>query len=142
MIDLRSLQGRIPRRVFLLECLLPLGLIWVGTALYDGISGAPIERVYYIAPLLVLALFVFWLFTVGIVKRLHDLGVSGWVWAVVFLGGRLLDGLSPSASSGLAATVLLVLQLAWLGLVILAVFARGASGANKYGPDPLGVESA
>jgi uncharacterized membrane protein YhaH (DUF805 family) len=46
------------------------------------------------------------------VRRVHDLGRSGWYYIFVLLP-----------------------ILGWLGLIIL-LFTEGNSGSNKYGPDP------
>ena len=49
------------------------------------------------------------------VKRLHDLGRSGWHWFLLAVP----------------------LYNVYLGLVLL--FGRGTPGPNRFGPDPLGV---
>ena len=75
--------------------------------------------------------------TVGFVKRLHDVNVSGWFYAAVFSatagGGALF---LMSAGSGWSFAILAVAYLASILLSIVVYFVRGTAGRNTYGPDP------
>lgn len=77
-------------------------------------------------------------FATGI-KRLHDRDKSGW-WIVLFwLGPSVIGGMQAmTVNVGMIMVYSLAsLAIAVWGLVELG-FLRGTSGANQYGPDPLG----
>ena len=78
----------------------------------------------------ILALWVYWLIIMAYVKRLHDLGWSGWLAVLVAFGGLA----SIFIENNVIIRVLNVLSLV-LGLFLL--FRKGNDGANKYGKDPL-----
>ncbi|MDY6273465.1 MAG: DUF805 domain-containing protein [Succinivibrionaceae bacterium] len=62
------------------------------------------------------------------VRRLHDLGVSGWWFLLVMLAGGFTAGLFGSDAA------------VWLyNIGMLAVFGSvpGTHGRNRFGPDPL-----
>ena len=75
------------------------------------------------------------------VRRVHDLGYSGWFIALYYAGffvvgliGAALGMVSPT----LSGTLFLLYGIA--GLVVLVL--PGTKGSNKYGEDPLGVANA
>jgi len=68
-------------------------------------------------------------------RRLHDLGVSGWLVAAIF--GVYVVGFAISATGTPAIGSLIVLAM---GVVVLGlVFVPGKPGENQYGPNPKGV---
>ena len=114
------------------------GLVLAGGVAMDNVA------------LLALKIACVWLATTVVIKRLHDVGMSGWrmlwaflsvlAWAVV-LAAALLIGLGDAAMDTgaigynltLAGTVLpIFLATLWLH------FKRGERGANRYGPEPAG----
>jgi uncharacterized membrane protein YhaH (DUF805 family) len=73
------------------------------------------------------------------VKRLHDRDKSGW-WILLFwLGPSVIGGMQTMTVN---PGMVMVYSLASLAIVIWGLvelgFLRGTSGANAYGPDPLG----
>lgn len=61
------------------------------------------------------------------VRRLHDLGASGWWYLAYVVGGLALDEV-PNIGTGLNS----LLSLGW----IVWMFFPGTKGPNKYGEDP------
>lgn len=61
------------------------------------------------------------------VRRLHDLGVSGWWYLAYVVGGMVLPEV-PEVGNGLNS----LLALGW----IVWMFFPGTAGPNKYGDDP------
>ena len=61
------------------------------------------------------------------VRRLHDLGVSGWWYLAYAIGGNVL-GAIPDVGSGLSSLA----SLCWIAWM----FFPGTAGPNKYGDDP------
>ncbi len=116
----------------------------------DGPLGGPVVGVYGPVSLMV----TFGLLIPGLavtVRRLHDIGRSGW-WALlngasyVFVAAGLLMS-SPeqmfesSRFQGFSPGALIAIVLVWLGIAItMLVFmvTQGTKGTNGYGPDPYG----
>ena len=76
-----------------------------------------------------------------LIRRVHDLGYSGWFIAIYYAGffvvgliSAALGLVSPMLSSALFALYAIA------GIVVLAL--PGTKGPNKYGEDPLGVANA
>lgn len=61
------------------------------------------------------------------VRRLHDLGVSGWWYLAYIVGGQVLEQV-PQVGSSLNS----LLDLGWT----VWMFFPGTRGPNKYGDDP------
>ena len=78
----------------------------------------------------ILALWVYWLIIMAYVKRLYDLGWSGWLAVLVAFGGLA----SIFIENNVIIQVLNVLPLV---LALFLLFRKGNDGANKYGKDPL-----
>lgn len=132
-----SLRGRISRQEFLLGyCLLVVAILVLVPRLQDMSLSVrrPMSRGWYrdelelalALPRLLVAATVVWPTTAIYVKRLHDLGFSGW-W--LLLGCVLLlltaaTGIDPKNFVGLA-------------LVSLIGFVPGVRGDNRFGVDPL-----
>ena len=73
------------------------------------------------------------------VRRLHDVGKSGWItlpWIILFLSYSFTGGVSklPVPASILLPTVI-VLVVLYLWMYVLLML-NSKSGANKYGPNP------
>jgi uncharacterized membrane protein YhaH (DUF805 family) len=82
------------------------------------------------------------------IKRLHDLNLSGW-WCFPGLAPHYALQLAPLLSlDGLDSPSLLFDVLSWGAAVVSLIwlivvgFMDGTAGPNRYGPDPLAVESA
>ena len=79
-----------------------------------------------------------------IVKRLHDLNLSGYwlllVGSLSFVGNVILELIELSVISlpfVIEMVVALLSLIIGLGSIICLLFIRGTKGDNKYGPDPL-----
>ncbi len=72
--------------------------------------------------------FVFLHFLAVYIRRLHDIGVSGW-WSL------------PIAGFWLVASIPLFLMLSLLILIVLGLI-KGTLDDNKYGPNPKGIAAA
>ena len=127
-----SFQGRINRAKY-----------WAATVTYISVTIAIVGLGFFFSfstVFFIIAAIAFIAVTVsGIavgLKRLHDRDMSGWWLLVFYLLPAVLDGL------GRAIGVPLVFSLAGSAISIWALvvlgFLRGTSGANQYGPDPLG----
>lgn len=140
-------NGRAPRAEYWWY-MLAIMLIGVAAELIDGWISDPIVGIYGPASLIITVT----TFVPGIsvmVRRLHDIGRSGW-WALLNAGSytfvvmgftnvdpeQLVDGLDDSAM-----IPVLVMVLVWLvSIVVMLIFmvTRGEDGANRYGDDPYG----
>jgi len=131
-----SPKGRMPRKEWWVRCVILIIFYCAFSWLYDTLTAdsAPMDPFSFrfailitVVPLTGLAAFFL------LVRRLHDLGFSGW-WmltlTVIYLWVQPSGDNEPGIVS-LAADVLLVLFLVWQG------FCRGTKGPNRYGPDPL-----
>lgn len=80
-----------------------------------------------------------------LVRRFHDVGLSGWwiggYWianvAVGAMGGASLAMNTNEPASGIASFLSLILNLASIGIFVVTLL-PSQTGANKYGPNPLG----
>ena len=89
-----------------------------------------------------------------LVKRLHDLNWSGWVFSV-FVFNRILDltvvsDFESESGTEFVFEVLNTFEQEWslfmagfsivtFILLLILIFKKGTAGSNKYGPDPLKV---
>jgi uncharacterized membrane protein YhaH (DUF805 family) len=108
-----SLQGRVSRQAYWLFFFLPLFLIGVVLGFLIGGMHVPSRNVVVI--LFLLAPLLIWVGVAVSVKRLHDLGRSGW-WAVLCF----------------------VPYLNYVAMPILGII-PGKTGSNAYGKDPRGA---
>ena len=73
------------------------------------------------------------------VRRLHDIGRSGW-WFLLILGASILNFVSRMIAEtnfiALMVMMLLILAISIIGLVWM--FTDSEYGPNKYGPNPKG----
>jgi len=151
-----SLQGRVSRKTFWLYFIVPIYVVALIAAVLDGVTGAAPTHVIaeavrstfgetylsmsaFAGPISNFAILVYlWPTTAGVVKRLHDLGLSGWLWPVYAALACACWGvflMSPDSALGVALAVLAGL----LGLVfsVYVYLMPGTSGPNEYGPDPV-----
>lgn len=145
-----SPAGRIPVVVFWTRFLIPAALI-LGVARIVSDGG-----LLFICAFLLLI----WPFTVGAVKRLHDLNFPGWIGFVLWTAGPLLQvvwalfgsasepmvvfrGWSevPIYSGDLAFGVGAVWFFFFVFTTVFISLSPGRKGSNKYGPNPLGYPS-
>ena len=76
------------------------------------------------------------------IRRLHDIGKSGWLilvfYGVLFMGVCII-GLSIGAESMLIAIVGTVILLADIVIMLVFLCQDSQPGENKYGPNPKGT---
>jgi uncharacterized membrane protein YhaH (DUF805 family) len=150
-----SFQGRIPRTDF-----------WVGLTAIVGITtlaillGGQRPNVrglgeFFAVVMLIALLSPFCLGAIT-VKRLHDLGRSGWLALPLLVLPLLFAMLAVMAASGLnEGRVMEEWQRCWTMvfytsaalaaalftyLIVRLGFSRGTPGANQFGPDPLALQ--
>jgi uncharacterized membrane protein YhaH (DUF805 family) len=82
------------------------------------------------------------------VRRLHDVGKSGWLLLIIygllfaFVIAMFLTGLGMGMAGGdfSMAFIIPLLGIIALGIwMLILFFTEGDRGPNKYGPDPKGV---
>lgn len=121
-----------------------LSIVYGGAGNGESVAGLAIGAV-----ILGLMAFVFFLAilapsTTVLVRRFHDVGLSGW-WIGGYWIANVAVGLITGAGSALSADgaamsaniFSLLLNLAGLAIFIVTLLPSQA-GANKYGPNPLG----
>ena len=118
------IDGRINRAEYFWRTLLTgftMGFAALGTVMF--LTVPPIS-----IPLGVFAFWMYWRIEMACVKRLHDLGWSGW-WSLLIVAKsfNFTNNIAISFSISLIAII--------LSLVLL--FCKGNAGENKYGKDPL-----
>lgn len=142
-----STTGRIPVVVFLTRFLIPAALI-LGVARIVSGGGLLFTCAFIL---------LIWPFTVGAVKRLHDLNLPGWIGFVLWTVGPSLQVLwalfastseptvvfrgsseVPIYSEDLAFGVGAVWFFLFVFTTVFISLSPGRKGSNKYGPNPLG----
>jgi uncharacterized membrane protein YhaH (DUF805 family) len=115
---LLSLEGRIPRSTYWLKFILPAVVLGFIAGVLDGVLGLSSPEGYggVISGLFGLALI--WPSIATGVKRLHDRNQSGWLYLILLIP--------------------VIGALFWL---INMGIMKGTTGANRFGPDPLGGTS-
>ena len=85
-----------------------------------------------------LGIFIFAFTVILCVRRLHDIGLSGWWWLLWLLQVLLVAMLCP-----LFPALIPFGQILSLGgfFVLLCIILPSQPGRNKYGPNPIGVGS-
>ncbi len=95
----------------------------------------------------------YWIGGVGVIKRLHDVGRSGWwllggaaavcIWAAVIgLGIGFTVGLESLQPGTLGYIALLAaVMLPALGMTLWLHLTSGEVGINRFGPEPEGILS-
>ena len=142
-----STAGRIPVVIFWTRFLIPAALI-LGVARIVSGGGLLFTCAFIL---------LIWPFTVGAVKRLHDLNLPGWIGFVLWTVGPSLQvfwalfastseptvvfrGSSevPIYSEDLAFGVGAVWFFLFVFTTVFISLSPGRKGSNKYGPNPLG----
>ncbi|HEY8572062.1 DUF805 domain-containing protein [Phenylobacterium sp.] len=99
---------------------------WVIPAfLASGILGA--------MGMMVVSILLSILILVAFIRRLHDLGHSGWWAPVINFGGNIIAGLAAAFGGEIGA---LLGVLPFLGAVITLGVLPGENDRNEYGPPP------
>ena len=142
-----STAGRIPVVFFWTRFLIPAALI-LGVARIVSGGGLLFTCAFIL---------LIWPFTVGAVKRLHDLNLPGWIGFVLWTVGPSLQVLwalfastseptvvfrgsseVPIYSEDLAFGVGAVWFFLFVFTTVFISLSPGRKGSNKYGPNPLG----
>ena len=142
-----STAGRIPVVIFWTRFLIPAALI-LGVARIVSGGGVLFTCAFVL---------LIWSFTVGAVKRLHDLNLPGWIGFVLWTIGPSLQVLwalfastseptvvfrgwseVPIYSEDLAFGVGAVWFFLFVFTTVFISLSPGRKGSNKYGPNPLG----
>ena len=142
-----STAGRIPVVIFWTRFLIPAALILGVSRIVSG--GGLLFTCAFIL--------LIWPFTVGAVKRLHDLNLPGWIGFVLWTIGPSLQVLwalfastseptvvfrgwseVPIYSEDLAFGVGAVWFFLFVFTTVFISLSPGRKGSNKYGPNPLG----
>lgn len=139
-------SGRAPRAEYWWYAL-ATGVIGIVLEFLDGPLGGPVVGVYGPVSLV----FTFGLLLPGLtvtVRRLHDIGRSGWwallnaaSYALIFAGLLSEEMFGPSLFEGLNLSTIIAPALVLLGFtIVMFVFmvTPGKNGSNRYGPDPYG----
>jgi uncharacterized membrane protein YhaH (DUF805 family) len=115
---LLSIDGRIPRSTYWLKFILPAFVLSIIAGVLDSVLGLSNPEGYGgpIGGLVALALL--WPSIATGVKRLHDRNRSGWFYLIVIIP-----------------------FIGWLYWLIDMGILKGTTGANRFGPDPLGSAS-
>lgn len=132
-----SLKGRISRQEFWLGYFLTLAVLLVSLPLLQKLSLAlrrPASGPWYrnelemalLLPRIAVFAAVAWPLTAIFVKRLHDVGCSGW-WLLAFIGAMWLTTLTGVEHKNLVNVALFAI----LG------FVPGKRGDNRFGADPV-----
>jgi uncharacterized membrane protein YhaH (DUF805 family) len=132
-----SFRGRISRQEFWLGYCLAIVLVILVVPLMQTMSVSvrrPMGRAWYrdelelalALPRLLVAAAVTWPMTAIYVKRLHDLGLSGWwlLFGCLVLLATTATGIDPRNYAGVA-------------LISVIGFVPGVRGVNRFGIDPL-----
>ena len=142
-----STAGRIPVVIFWTRFLIPAALI-LGVARIVSGGGLLFTCAFVL---------LIWPFTVGAVKRLHDLNLPSWIGFVLWTIGPSLQVLwalfastseptvvfrgwseVPIYSEDLAFGVGAVWFFLFVFTTVFISLSPGRKGSNKYGPNPLG----
>ena len=95
-----------------------------------------------IIPVVVLVWIIVWiLFSFPVVKRLHDIGISGWIFLLLLLdvAYRLFRRIYLNNVRYLEIEIpLLVISIS---ILLILLFKKGTKGSNSYGSDPLQTDS-
>lgn len=143
--DFLSYKGRMARKkyfftfftVLILSILFLIGIVAGGMAIVEHVSKIPFSDRILSVLVLPWAILMWTAFSFPIVKRLHDMGFSGWFFLLFLLHPIYI--LFRKAFLNDLRIVEVELLLSVIGLIILLItfFKQGTKGSNKYGPNPL-----
>lgn len=122
------INGRINRAEYIGQVILT-GIVFGLLMTFAGSLYVGGMKIFAI-PVGILAIWMYWRIVMAYVKRLHDLGWSGWLSVLL-----VLDGLEEKLVNNTSLSVLLSLFILVLSLFL--IFRKGDQGVNKYGKDPL-----
>ncbi len=73
------------------------------------------------------------------VKRLHDIGISGWWMLLPFapITALIIDNNVDIFSHNTAETIKGLITIYYLAILIMIIGRKGTKGDNKFGKDPL-----
>lgn len=134
-----SFHGRIGRLSYFLN----------GLVVYLGLIVAMIAGVFFTQHTAAIAAFGILIIAAAVilaiaacisltVRRLHDLGYSGWFALAFMIAGAVGEALLKTDAALLGIIVIGVYVLATLALV----FMRGSDAPNAYGPSPIPAKTA
>lgn len=133
-VEISKGSTRVPRTTFWMSLVAWILVNSIGFGMAENCSSKDV------IPLMILGsvgLFVYVYFIKTCVRRLHDIGGSGWLIApsvclnVAASISMVLFSKKSFTILGWANLIVYLLMIGWLG------FAKGTKGPNKYGPDPL-----
>lgn len=143
-------DGRINRlEYFGRMLLLPMGigLLFVGASMsfVSAIRDSSIGAWLIVAICALMIVYMYWRIIMTYVKRLHDLGWTGWLvllivfYPIVSFGAVLAILFTSMSESMIDAIILLddVMNIVLGILSLILLFKCGTKGINKYGKDPL-----
>ena len=123
-----SPAGRTGRLFYWLFGFLPLTLIGFGLGV---VAPRTLEGTRY---LLAVSILLFWPQVVILVRRLHDLNLTGWWVTLLWATSLALTLLRAPLPPGTGTVV------GWLAAIVIGFF-PGTDGPNRYGNDPRGNKS-
>lgn len=85
------------------------------------------------ANLMTPAMIVSFAITLAFIRRLHDLGWSGWLAPVINIGLNILSAVLTGLGGPVGG---MIASLLYLGVIILLGVLPGELRANEYGPPP------
>ena len=141
-------SGRAPRAEYWWFALV-FGILGFGFDFLDEAISGPVVGIY--GPMgLAFTLATFVPGVAVAVRRLHDIGRSGWwvpllnAWSYSFLvvgfSETTLNKLTQAPNPAIALVFVVVMVVCAVTMLVFAV-TRGTEGDNDYGPDPYGPDS-
>ncbi|HWX46807.1 MAG TPA: DUF805 domain-containing protein [Roseomonas sp.] len=139
-------SGRMRRRGMLLYSLLAGALFWAAlffcafiaglVAMRQGVdpkgAGMLVGEVFTWATSPV----VIWINAALVVKRLHDIGWSGWHAAWFIPGSTVMPFYHQAVANTALALAMLVTAILVVGMALVLIFKAGEAGDNRFGPSP------
>jgi uncharacterized membrane protein YhaH (DUF805 family) len=139
-------SGRAPRAEYWWYSV-AYGIFGLALGFVDERVGSPIIGVY--GPLsLILTLGLLVPGLTVFVRRLHDIGRSGWwvllnLWNYVLIvasfGNANIEGLFKNVNPAITLVLVLLMLVCIVTMLVFAI-TRGTEGLNAYGPDPYGPD--
>ncbi len=93
-----------------------------------------------LGPLFLVDIIMFWIGLAALVKRLHDIGKSGWLYLYILIGffvSGFVRGLGAGMQSApvlvVGGILLLIVTLYMLWIILQVLFCKGDADPNDYG---------